>query len=103
MKSSFFTCLLVAALFFGPAAAQAIACPFCGEANATDQARSDAYQLSILFMLAMPALVFSGFAFAFYRLNKAAATASAAAQVAAEAAPPGAAHSISDANPVGSR
>jgi hypothetical protein len=65
--------LLAAAVLIGPAAASASACPFCGEANATDQNRSDAYQLSILFMLAMPALIFSGFAYGFYRLNRSAA------------------------------
>lgn len=64
-------CLLLAiVLLAGPAAASAWACPFCGEANATDQARSDAYQLSILFMLAVPALVFGGFAYGFYRLSR---------------------------------
>lgn len=103
MKLKLLAPLVVAAsLFFGHAA-RAFACPFCGEANATDQARSDAYELSILFMLAMPALVFSGFAFAFYRLNKSAAAANAAAQAAAENVAPKVAHSVSDANPVGSR
>ena len=65
--------VLVLVLLIGPAATSAFACPFCGEANATDQKRSDAYQLSILFMLAMPALIFSGFAYGFYRLSRGAA------------------------------
>jgi hypothetical protein len=72
--------LLAAFVLLGPAVSSAWACPFCGEANATDQNRSNAYQLSILFMLAMPALIFSGFAIGFYRLSRKAAAMQQAAE-----------------------
>ena len=48
----------------------ATACPMCKTANETDDARPKAYMYSILFMLSMPAMMFSGFGFAFYRLSR---------------------------------
>lgn len=48
----------------------AMACPGCKNANETDNLRPRAYMLSILFMLGMPATVFTGFGFAFYRMAK---------------------------------
>ena len=50
-----------------------VACPSCKNANETDDLRPRAYMYSILFMLGMPATVFTGFGIAFYRLSKRAA------------------------------
>ena len=68
--------LLIAVCLVGllsaPAAMdRAAACPMCQVANesAGDQ-RSRAYMYSILFMLAMPATVLTGFGIGFYRLSK---------------------------------
>lgn len=47
------------------------ACPMCKEANETDEvaaARPRAYMYSILFMLAMPMMVFGGIGLNFYRM-----------------------------------
>lgn len=46
------------------------ACPSCKAANETDARRPRAYMYSILFMLAMPATVFTGFGISFYRLSR---------------------------------
>lgn len=51
----------------------AVACPGCKTANETDDLRPRAYMYSILFMLGMPATVFTGFGIAFYRLSRRAA------------------------------
>jgi len=45
------------------------ACPMCAEANETEDNRPKAYMYSILFMMAMPALIFTGFGIGFYRLR----------------------------------
>ena len=42
----------------------------CKSANETEDARPRAYMYSILFMLGMPAMMFSGFGIAFYRLSR---------------------------------
>lgn len=49
---------------------EASACPSCKAANETDARRPRAYMYSILFMLGMPATVFAGFGFSFYRMAK---------------------------------
>jgi len=46
------------------------ACPSCKNANETDTRRPTAYMYSILFMLGMPATVFSCFGIAFYRMSR---------------------------------
>ncbi len=49
------------------------ACPMCKQANEVDEvaaARPRAYMYSILFMLSMPMMIFSGFGFALYRVVK---------------------------------
>jgi len=46
------------------------ACPGCKNANETDSLRPRAYMYSILFMLGMPATVFTGFGIAFYRMSR---------------------------------
>jgi hypothetical protein len=52
-------------------AGEAYACPSCRAANATDKHLPLAYQTSILFMLSVPMMIFSGFGIGLYRLNKA--------------------------------
>jgi hypothetical protein len=42
----------------------------CKTANEQDDAKPRAYMYSILFMLSMPAMMFSGFGIAFYRLSR---------------------------------
>ena len=49
---------------------EAQACPGCKNANETDSLRPRAYMYSILFMLGMPATVFTGFGIAFYRMSR---------------------------------
>jgi len=49
---------------------QAAACPSCKAANETDLRRPTAYMYSILFMLGMPATIFSCFGIAFYRMSR---------------------------------
>ena len=49
---------------------QATACPSCKAANETDSRRPTAYMYSILFMLGMPATIFSCFGIAFYRMSR---------------------------------
>lgn len=46
------------------------ACPSCKAANESDTRLPTAYMYSILFMLAMPATVFTGFGISFYRLSQ---------------------------------
>jgi len=46
------------------------ACPGCKTANETESLRPTAYMYSILFMLGMPATVFTGFGIAFYRMSR---------------------------------
>lgn len=50
--------------------AQAVACPSCKNANETDLRKPTAYMYSILFMLGMPATIFSCFGVAFYRMSR---------------------------------
>ena len=60
--------LFAAAVFFFPAVADA--CPMCKAAAEADDRLPRAFFASILFMLAMPALLSTGFAVAFWRLSK---------------------------------
>ena len=66
--------LVVAILFgtmmFGSFVVPAGACPLCKNANETEPNLPKAYMYSILFMLAMPATVFTGFGIGFYRLSR---------------------------------
>ena len=51
--------------------APALACPMCRSANeSAEDPRPKAYMYSILFMLAMPAMLFTGFSVGFYRLSR---------------------------------
>ena len=70
--------LLVGTSVVGPLADTADACPMCKYANedgsddgaATTDAerRPKAYMYSILFMISMPATIFAGFSYSFYRM-----------------------------------
>ncbi|MCA9091859.1 MAG: hypothetical protein KDA68_00100 [Planctomycetaceae bacterium] len=62
---------LFALLFAGLPAREVYACPSCREANSTHKNLPLAYQTSILFMLSVPMMIFSGFGIGLYRLNKA--------------------------------
>ena len=48
----------------------ASACPNCKLANETESSRPRAYMYSILFMIGMPATIFTGFGVSFYRMVK---------------------------------
>lgn len=48
----------------------ALACPNCKAANETDSNRPRAYMYSILFMIGMPATIFTTFGISFYRMTK---------------------------------
>lgn len=68
---------MAAALFATDATVRsALACPMCKVANESDEndelamARPRAYMYSILFMLSMPATLFTGFGITFYRLSR---------------------------------
>lgn len=63
------TCLMALGVT-GPLANPADACPMCKAAAESDDHLPRALQASILFMLAMPALVFTGFGVAFWRLSR---------------------------------
>lgn len=54
----------------GPGLPVASACPMCKAANDQNDARPRAYMVSILFMLAVPACLFSGLGIGLYRLNR---------------------------------
>lgn len=53
-----------------PALDAAVACPMCRAATETDSLLPRAYMYSILFMLAVPATVLTGFGIGFYRLSQ---------------------------------
>ena len=48
----------------------ASACPMCKTANEQDEKRPKAYMYSILFMLAMPAIIFGSFGYGLYVMNQ---------------------------------
>lgn len=62
--------ILFAALLAAPDIPDAAACPMCKTANESEDRRPQAYMYSILFMLAMPATVLTGFGVGFYRLAR---------------------------------
>lgn len=69
--------LLFAAILFAAnlgltfaGASSAEACPMCAETVAADDNLPRAYMYSILFMISMPAVLFTGFGFAIYRAIK---------------------------------
>ncbi len=56
-------------------AAPASACPNCKATNDDDKRAAQGYMYSILFMIGMPATLFTGFGISFYRMTKRAAAA----------------------------
>lgn len=49
---------------------RAVACPNCKAGNETDPLKPKAYMYSILFMIGMPATIFTGFSLSFWRMTK---------------------------------
>lgn len=70
MRKLLLALVITAAVTLGPAASSLQACPMCAEANKTEENRPKAYMYSILFMLTMPALIFTGFGVGLYRLHR---------------------------------
>lgn len=70
MRKLLLALVMTFALGLGPAIDSVQACPMCAEANKTEKNRPKAYMYSILFMLSMPALIFTGFGVGFYRLHR---------------------------------
>lgn len=68
-----------------PGASEATACPNCKAANETDSLKPRAYMYSILFMIGMPATIFTGFSISFWRMSRRAQQAQAEAEAAAGA------------------
>ncbi|MEZ6123171.1 MAG: hypothetical protein R3C49_08370 [Planctomycetaceae bacterium] len=60
----------VCGMLFVLSLSTASACPNCKFANETEADRPRAYMYSILFMLGMPATIFTGFGISFYRMAK---------------------------------
>lgn len=58
----------------GPVSDTAVACPMCKTASEDDEEKQNvrprAYMYSILFMLAVPATIATGFGIGFWRLSK---------------------------------
>lgn len=70
MRRLLLALLIITAVSFGPAISTARACPMCAEANKADKNRPKAYMYSIIFMISMPALIFTGFGVGLYRLHR---------------------------------
>jgi len=49
---------------------QVMACPNCKAGNETDPLKPKAYMYSILFMIGMPATIFTGFSVSFWRMTR---------------------------------
>ncbi len=62
------TAILVS--FAAVGGSEASACPNCKFANETESNRPKAYMYSILFMIGMPATLFTGFGISFYRMTR---------------------------------
>ncbi|MDG1895970.1 MAG: hypothetical protein P8J37_13780 [Fuerstiella sp.] len=67
-KCFFLTAILVGLGTIGMSSATA--CPNCKFANETESNRPKAYMYSILFMIGMPATIFTGFGISFYRMTR---------------------------------
>lgn len=70
MRKLLIAFLFSATLIVGSSANIASACPMCAEANKQDEKRPKAYMYSILFMMSMPAIIFTGFSIGLYRLHR---------------------------------
>ncbi len=62
--------LVVGTWGFSPAVPQAAACPMCKAGLDSDNARTRAYMVSILFMLSVPICLFSGLGYGLWRLSR---------------------------------
>ena len=62
--------LVVGTWGFSPAVPQAAACPMCKAGLDSDNARTRAYMVSILFMLSVPICLFSGLGYGLWRLGR---------------------------------
>ena len=63
--------LIMFGLFlFGPMCDVADACPMCRNATESDDRLPRAFMYSIIFMISMPAMIFTGFSVMFYRLSR---------------------------------
>lgn len=70
MRSKLIALMLCACAWMALAPQPAAACPNCKTALEQDDAKPKAYMYSILFMLAMPATLFSAFGIGLYRLSR---------------------------------
>lgn len=70
MKQLLQKSLVAGALALVLSSSSAMACPNCKFANETESARPRAYMYSILFMIGMPATIFTGFGISFYRMTR---------------------------------
>ncbi|WP_166821587.1 hypothetical protein [Thalassoroseus pseudoceratinae] len=68
--SRFLRSLMLASAILLSTVGSASACPMCKEANKKDSKLPQAYMYSILFMMSMPVLVFTGFGVTLYRLHR---------------------------------
>lgn len=59
-----------AALVFSPEDQTAYACPMCKASTENEDHRPQAYMYSILFMLFVPATIFSGLGFGLYKMAR---------------------------------
>jgi len=80
MNRRFRNLIVVCLLAFVFSAPAAMACPNCKLANETNKDLPRAYMYSILFMIGMPATIFTGFGISFYRMTKNAQLAAAESQ-----------------------
>jgi Na+-driven multidrug efflux pump len=73
MRNILRKCLILTVILVGFATvgmSSAMACPNCKFANETESNRPKAYMYSILFMIGMPATIFTGFGISFYRMTR---------------------------------
>ncbi|MBD3674779.1 MAG: hypothetical protein HUJ26_14765 [Planctomycetaceae bacterium] len=68
--TGFVLTLLVAVTLIVSSPNPASACPMCKAAAEQDENQPKAYMYSILFMLAMPAVIFGSFGYGLYRMNQ---------------------------------
>ena len=69
-RMTFLLALLIGAGVVGPIVSDVQACPMCKAAAENDDRLPQAFQASILFMLAMPAMLFTGVGVGLYKLSK---------------------------------
>lgn len=70
-RSAILSLACLAALFVGPLASSAVACPMCKASVEEEDRRPQAYMYSIIFMLSVPATIMSGLGVGLYKINRA--------------------------------